>query len=157
MKLKILLSTFLFIGILKSSGQTVLDTDGLNNLNNVYLFSLKVYCSTLDSSKTKTIYIKDEYFIGESWPKEISGFKINYLNSSEYKKTIKENGGNIILVGISPLEFSNDKFYVGVIPFSASYKKKVVNLVNGGGLTVYFKYDLNKKGLVYKSKEWSGI
>ena len=74
MKLKILLSTFLFIGILKSSGQTVLDTDGLNNLNNVYLFSLKVYCSTLDSSKTKTIYIKDEYFIGESWPKEISGF-----------------------------------------------------------------------------------
>jgi len=157
MKFKILFSTLLFIGIAKCSAQTALDTDGLNNLNNVYLYSLKEYCDSLDSSKTKIIYVKREYFIGDSWPKEINGFEIKYLANPLYEKVIKENGGSIILVGISPLELEKGNFYVAVIPFSAFYKNKVVHLINGGGLTVNFQYDPDKKGLTYKSKKWSGI
>jgi len=35
--------------------------------------------------------------------------------------------------------------------------KNNFNLGNGGGLTVYFNYDQKRKGLIYKSKKWSGI
>ena len=157
MKFKIFLSSILFIGIIKCPGQTVLDTDGLNNLNNVYLYSLKEYCASLGSSKTKIVYVKRESFIGDSWPKKINNFEIQYLTDDEYKKVIEENRGNITLVGISPLEFRRDNFYVAIIPFSATYQKKIVHLANGGGLTVNFQYDNEKKGLVFKSKKWSGI
>ena len=157
MRLKILFSLILFFGILKCSAQTVLDTDELNNLNNVYLYSLKEYCASQDSSKTKTIYVRGEYFIGESWPIKISGFEIKYLEDYEYKTTIEENSGNITLVGISPLEFRNDNFYVAVIPFSTTYKNKMTHLSNGGGLIVNFQFDSIKKGFIFKSKEWTGI
>ena len=75
----------------------------------------------------------------------------------KYKKTIKQNGGNITLVGISPLALKNGNFYVTVIPFAASDKEHNIQLTNGGGLTVNFDYDPEKKGLIYKSKKWSGI
>jgi hypothetical protein len=154
MKFKIYFSVFLFFIIVKSSGQTALDTDGLNNLDNIYLYSLKEYCKSLDSSKTKIVYVRRDYFIGENWPKKIKTFEIEYLKSSEYKKVILANGG-ITLVGISPLHFIKGDFYVDVIPFEGTYKKKIVNLSNGGGLSVYFEYDPVKKALVFKSEEWS--
>jgi hypothetical protein len=157
MKLKAVFSLLIFIVILKCSAQTALDTDGLTNLNNVYLYSLKEYCDSQDSSTTNIIYVKRDYFIGESWPKKINSFEIKYLESNEYKKIIQENNGKITLVGISPLEFRNSNFYVAVIPFSATYKKEMMYLSNGGGLTVNFQFDAEKRGFVFKSKKWRGI
>ena len=61
MKLKIFLSALLFFAVINVSGQTALDTDGLNNLNNVYLYSLKEYCESLDSLKVKIVYVKQDY------------------------------------------------------------------------------------------------
>jgi hypothetical protein len=81
-----------------SFGQTVLDTDGLNNLNNVYLFSLKEYCKSLDSTKCKVVYVRDDHFIGDSWPKQIVGFDIKYLQmDSQYITAIKQNKGNVTI------------------------------------------------------------
>jgi|SRR5580704_17136129 hypothetical protein len=158
MRFKLFLYSLLFIGIAaKCYSQIEMDTDGLNNLNNVYLYSLKEYCGSLDSSKRKIVYVERNYFIGDSWPKEINGFKIIYLVSYQYKKIIKENGGTITLVGISPLGLEKGNFYVAVIPFAASYKKNVVHLSNGGGQIVNFQYDQGKKALIYKSKKWTGI
>ena len=157
MRLKALFSLFLFLGILKCSAQTALDTDGLNNLNNVYLYSLKKYCDSQDPSTTKIIYVKREYFISDNWPKEIRNFEIKHLEENEYKKIIEENNGNITIVGISPLEFRTDDFYVTVIPFSATFKKKMTFLSNGGGLIVNFQFDAEKKGFTFKSKKWKGI
>ena len=157
MKSKLVLSALLFFVAMKSSGQLGLDTDGLNNLNNVYLFSLKEYCKSLDSTKIKIVYVKYDYFIGESWPRKISSFEIKYLESTEYKKAIKESGSRMVLVGISSLRLEKGIFYVGVIPFGASYKKKIVHLTNGGGLNVNFVYDPVQKLLVFKDEKWSGI
>ena len=157
MKFNILFSVFLFFGVVNSSGQVALDTDGLNNLNNVYLFSLKEYCQTLDSLKIKTVYVKYDYFIGESWPRKINSFEIKYLTSNEYKNAIKAEGGHMVLVGITSLRLEKGTFYVGVIPFGASYKKKTVHLGNGGGLTVNFTYDPIQKALVFRDKKWGGI
>ena len=147
--------TLILIGQCNCYSQTVLDTDGLNNLDNVFLFSLKQYCSSLDSLKTKVVYVRRDHFVGENWPTKIQSFEIKYL--SDYKKVITENGGNVTIVGICPFEFRNGLFSVGVIPFSATYSKRMVRLSNGGGLTVYFEYDSGKNGLIYKTEKWSGI
>jgi hypothetical protein len=156
MKLKIFYSLFLFIGILKCYAQK-LDTDGLNNLDNIYLYSLKEYCNSQDSLKTKIIYVKREYFVGENWPTKIDNFEIKYLQNREYKNVIKQNGGSITLIGISPLEYRHDNFYVGIIPFSVTRKKKMTYLSNGGGLIVNFQFDAAKKCFTFKGKEWNWL
>ncbi len=155
---KTFLILFLALSFNNSFGQTVLDTDGLNNLDNVFLFSLKEYCKSLDSTKSKVVYVRDDHFIGDSWPKQIMGFDIKYLKeNSEYKIAIKQNKGNVTIVGITPFNFRKGEFSCGIIPFSATYKKNNISMSNGGGLTIYFIYDSELKGLIYKSKKWTGI
>jgi hypothetical protein len=147
---------FISLSFNNSFGQTALDTDGLNNINNVYLFSLKEYCKSLDTTKSKIVHVRADYFIGDSWPEEIICFHIKYLQTdSDYISPIKQNKGNIIIVGITPFDFRNGEFSCGIIPFSATYKKNNIRLSNSGGLTVYFTYDSKLKGLIYKSKKWT--
>ena len=141
-----------------SIGQTVLDTDGLNNLNNVYLYSLKVYCQSLDSTKSKVVYVRDDHFIGDNWPKQILDFEIRYLETdNQYITAINENNGSAIIVGITPFDFRKGEFSCGIIPFSATYKDNNISMVNGGGLNIYFAYDSKRNGLIYKRKKWTGI
>lgn len=157
MKSLVTVLIFFFSG-LSSFSQTILDTDGLNNPDNVFLFVLKEYCKTLDSVATDVVYVRKQYPIGDSWPKKIEGFQIEYLsNDREYKEAIKKNSGGITVVGLGDLELRDGDFYVGVIPFGASYKKRTIHLVNGGSWLFYFDYDPEKKGLIYRSKERHGI
>lgn len=156
MKKLFILSLMVFLGYGNSYSQNVLDTDGLNNLDNVYLHSLKEYCETLDSTTTKIIYVKDKEIERSSWPKKIKSFEIKYLVYGDYEKVIPKKG-KITIVGISPLEYRKGKFSVGVIPFSTTRSKKSVYFSSGGGLSVYFEFDPVKKGFIYKSKEWFGI
>jgi hypothetical protein len=150
--------TLILFGHWNCQSQTVFDTDGLNNQDNVFLFSLKQYCNRLDSLKTNVVYVRSDHFIGDSWPTKIKSFEIKYLyTQKDYKVAIKENGGRVTIVGICPFNFRNGLFSTGVIPFSATYSKGMTHLSNGGGLTVYFEYDIEKKGMIYKSEKWSGI
>ncbi|MFY7938645.1 MAG: hypothetical protein ACOVOQ_14785, partial [Flavobacterium sp.] len=100
--------TLILIGHWNCQSQTVFDTDGLNNQDNVFLFSLKQYCNTLDSLKTNVVYVRSDHFIGDSWPTKIKSFKIKYLyTQKDYKVAIKENGGRVTIVGICPFNFRN--------------------------------------------------
>lgn len=140
----------LFFAILQVSGQNSLDTDGLNNIDNIYLFSLKEYAKTLDSVKTNTIYVKKVPFIGENWPQSISAFKIIYLYAyDDYKTAIKANGGSIEVLGIGELNYQNGKFFIGIIPFHTTIRKKTVNFANSGGLHILFDYDCSQNKFSY--------
>jgi hypothetical protein len=112
----------------------------------------------LDSTKSKVVYVRDDHFIGDSWPKKILGFDMKYLEAdSQYVSAINENNGSTIIVGITPFDFRKGEFSCGVIPFSATYKNNNISMRNGGGLTIYFTYDPQRKGLIYKRKKWRGI
>ena len=156
---RIFLSIFFTVAILfDCHSQTVLDTDALNNLDNVYLFSLKEYCKTLDSTKTKIVFVRDETLYRGIWPNKIINFEIKYLKEeSEYIDAIKQSNGNTTIVGISPLDFRNGEFSVTVTPFSATFENNKLSLGNGGGLIVYFYFKQEKKGFIFKSKKWYGI
>ncbi len=150
--------TLILFGQWNCQSQTVLDTDGLNNLDNVFLFSLKQYCNSLDSLKTKIVYVRRDHFIGDNWPTKIKSFEIKYLYTQrDYKVAIKENGGSLKIVGICTFDIRKGQFSAGVIQFLATYSKGMTHLSSGGGLTVYFEYDAEKKGMIYKSEKWSGI
>jgi hypothetical protein len=155
---KLLLFCLILLTSISSYSQQLLDTDGLKNVNNVYLHALKEYCAELDSSKVHILYVRWDHFIGEIWPTEIHGLKITYLQEqADYKDAIKHQGRSATIVGISTFKFSNGNFYVGVIPFAASYKKRKVRMSQSSCLTVYFRYDQQNKGLIYEHKKWTGL
>lgn len=157
MNFKILISILLLTAVAKCSAQSMLDTDGLNNPSNVYLVSLREYCSTLDTMETRVVYVKYDNFIGQSWPTRIGNMEVRYVRDFEYKKAIDDHNGRVTIVGISPLQLMKGDFYVGIIPFAASYRNKSVYLSNGGGWKVYFEYDPVHKGLFLVGKKYQGL
>lgn len=150
----LLLNWFISAGF----SQTILNTDGLNDANNVYLFSLTEYCKSLDSLESRDIYVIKKDFIGNTWPKAIGKYSIHYVQSAqEYRRIIHGNKESTRVVGIGNLELRDGTFFVGVIPFRATLIRSRVHLANGGGLNVYFQYDTEGQGLIFSRKEWTGI
>lgn len=117
---------------------------------NIYLYALKEYCNSPEIS-SKSVYVQfDSTVMWYDWPKVLNGKKINYLDgATEIIKEIKTNKGAIVLVKIVPLQFKNERFFVNVIPFLATAKGKNINMANGGGLSVAFKYSENSKGFEF--------
>lgn len=143
-----------FLFCLSASAQTLLDTDILNNSNNVFLYSLKEYCKSLDSTSTKVVYVKWDTTMTELWPSEINGFEIRYLQTGkEYRKAIKGNGDSMTVIGIGSLEYRKGKFYVGIIPFGTTYKKRTIHFRNSGDIKFFFEYNEIGKGLFYVGKK----
>jgi hypothetical protein len=141
-----------------SYGQNYFDTDGLNNTNNIYLFTLREYCKSIDSTTTSVVYVRNDNFIGENWPRRIRCFTIVYLkNESDYLEAIRTSNGHIIVLGISPFEFKSGEFFCSIIPFFTTYNNNILNLSNNGALVIYFGYNNPKKRLYFKNKKWIGI
>ena len=134
----ILIIIVLFTTRVFSQGLT---TDVREN-ENIYLTALTEYCKFPEIANSKNIYVQfDSTVMWYDWPKKINNIEINYLEGSEeILKKIKANDGSIILVKIVPLQYKKEKFYVSLIPFIATRKGKDINLGNGGGLSIFFKF-----------------
>jgi len=144
--------------ILAGQSQTLFNTDGLNDANNVYLFSLTEYCKSLDSLETRDVYVIKKDFIGNNWPQTIGIYSIHYVHSvKEYRLMLQGNKKNTCVVGIGNLELRDGTFFVEIIPFQVTLIGSRVHLVNDGGLTVYFYYNSEDNGLIFNRKEWTGI
>ena len=158
MKLK-LTQLFIFLFIFSNAFcQEVLDTDKSKE-NNIYIESLRKYCDSLSYNVKEKIYVDFNYQIMDyTWPKKINETEIQYLeNSKDYKHAIKEKGESIILVRILPLQYKREKFFVSIIPFMATYRKRKIELVNGGGYAYEYEFDTEKKGFIYKKSSSFGL
>ena len=153
----ILLTVFILFFGLKAHSQTSFNTEA-NDSTNVYHFSLAKYCENLDKSgnKESTVYVEKDYLVTKDLPSRIKSHEIRYYDMTEVKKYLKGKKG-MTLVRIIPLRVKTNDFFVNVIPFSVSYKKKNFDFVNGGGLSVKFQFDQGTNGLIYKSAEMGGI
>lgn len=153
MKFILLITILLSITVQSQSLTTDVRSD-----ENIYLYALKEYCNSPEISAKHINVQFDSTVMWYDWPKKINNISINYLDgSSEILKQIKANKGSIILVKIVPLQYKKEHFFVNVIPFLATAKGKNINLSNGGGLGVIFRYSDEIKGFVFSENNWSGI
>ncbi len=135
-----------------------LTTDVRNN-ENVYLFALTEYCNSPEIVKSSQVFVQfDSTVMWYDWPKSINGKEIIYLDGNdEIIDKIKRNSGSLILVRIIPIQYKNEKFFVNVIPFLATTKKKNLKLSNGGGLAVIFDFKENLKGFTFSNNKWNSL
>ena len=154
---------FIILGILltvlttKSYSQTGFNTESKDSTN-IYYYSLIKYCDYLDQlqEKPNIIFVEKNYLFAQSLPCSIRSYEIEYLDEVDIRTHLKHRK-ELTLVRIVPLRVNGSDFFVNVIPFKVSYKKKNFNYINGGGLGVKFEYDKKINGLKYKSSEMGGM
>ncbi len=153
----IILTTLLLAFSIKSFSQQGFNTEKKDS-SNVYYYSLIKYCDYLDMQKDKAriIYVEKNYLIMNDLPDKIKGHVIKYMDNGDIIDHLKGRE-SMTLVRIVPLRVKENDFFVNVIPFGVTYKKKNFNYVNGGGLGVKFEFDLKTNGLIFKSSEMGGI
>lgn len=152
---------FILLGILFSNfcfAQNLFNTEK-SDTTNIYRNALAIYCNAIqkNNGNNKVIYVEPNYLLTDSLPKQINNIEIQYPDHIQLKKIIKTHGGHITLVRIIPLKVSNNDFSVSLIPFYTTYKRKRFDLRNGGGLTVFYKFDSEQNGLVYAKHKFGGI
>jgi hypothetical protein len=143
-------SFFLFILFFSINAHSQGLTTDVRSDENIYLYALKEYCNSSEIT-AKNINVQfDSTVMWYDWPKVINNIKINYLDgANQIIKEIEANEGSIVLVKIVPLQYKKERFFVNVIPFLATSKRKNINLVNGGGLSVIFNYSDKVKGFEF--------
>ncbi|MDH5379726.1 MAG: hypothetical protein OEW75_02675 [Cyclobacteriaceae bacterium] len=154
---KILLITLFLNVTFNSIGQTSYNTESKDS-SNIYYFSLLKYCDYLDKldSQPSIIYIERNYLITDKLPSRIRNYELKYFDQRDVKRFLKGKN-QMTLVRIVSLRVNEDSFFVNVIPFTVSYKKKNFNYLNGGGLGVKFEFDVELNGLIFKSAEMGEI
>jgi hypothetical protein len=153
----IILTTLLLAFGFKSFSQQGFNTEKKDS-SNVYYYALIKYCDYLDKQKDKTriIYVEKNYLITDDFPDKIKDHFIKSMDNGDVINYLKGRE-SMTLVRIVPLRVKGNDFFVNVIPFGVSYKKKNFNYINGGGLGVKFEFDPKTNGLIFKSSEMGGI
>ena len=139
--------TLLTIFLLSNLGisQTAYNTESRDSTN-IYRNSLAKLCDITDHTQMDSaIFYVEKTLFTDNLPDKIQDFDIVYLNESEQIEMIKKNDGKMILIRIVPLRERNGTFFVNVIPFQAYYHKKHLELANGGGMKVEYKFDSRRR------------
>ena len=137
--------------------QNTFNTESVDSLN-VYHHSLTIFCEPYDHTKVEnaTLYVEKNLFT-DKLPENIGNFKIKYIEKNEQLEIIKQKNGKMILIRIVPLRTEKGVFFVNVIPFHAHLNNGNLELSNGGGLKVDYKYDEKQGGLIYDKATFNGI
>ena len=153
----IILWSIVILSTVKSFSQNGFNTERKDSTN-VYHYSLIKYCDYLDKLKERpsVVYVEENFLITNDLPNKIRGYDLEYLNQLEVRKHLKGKK-EMTIVRIVPLRVNGNDFFVNVIPFGVTYKKRNFSYINGGGLGVKFEYDKSIEGLRFKSSEMGGI
>ncbi len=137
--------------------QSTFNTESTDSTN-IYFHSLKKMCELFDANSVNNqiLYVEENLFT-DKLPDTILNFQIKYLNESEVIKTIKDKGGDIMLIRIVSLRIRNGVFFINIIPFQAIYNKGNLELVNSGGMKVQYSFSQELNGLVFEKANFSGI
>ncbi|HNL06289.1 MAG TPA: hypothetical protein PKH93_01875 [Chitinophagales bacterium] len=117
-----------------------------NDSTNIYYFVIKEFCK-IHANYGDTLFIEKERMNISNLPNNISGVIIKYLDIGDIshlttkRKTIK-------LYRIIPLRFEESGFFINIIQFDVSRKRKSLFYHNRDGKSFHFKYECGK-GLTY--------
>ncbi|MEZ4883185.1 MAG: hypothetical protein R3E32_00520 [Chitinophagales bacterium] len=100
--------------------------------------------------ENSTLLLERSLFTTNNLPKNIKGRKIKLITMNEMAKQYKKDKQLIDIYRIVPLFFEDNIFYINIVNFSVSYKKRNFYFANkeGGGARYKYKYDCSDNDLV---------
>jgi hypothetical protein len=85
-----------------------------------------------------SIFIEGDFKLTDSLMTNIGKTKLIIVRQQEIIKLTKNKG--ITLYRLFPLELKNSEFYISVVPFDVTRKRKHLFYANGGGYSIVFAY-----------------
>lgn len=153
MKKAISIVLFLFL-TLSLDAQLFFNTDNRDS-SNVYYFSLMQYCKYLKIlrvSSDEEVFVEKNYLFTDKLPAELLGFQITYVSIDQLQNLLKlKKSKELTFVRIVPIQIEGANIVINVIPFSAKSEKKKIQLINSGGLGIYFEFDCKNGIIKYKT------
>jgi hypothetical protein len=140
-----------------SKARQIIDNKSADS-DNIYHTSIQIYCEYLKSVdfKSQKIYVEQNYLITKDLPEKILGIDIEVINSEQLKKILKTHE-YIQVIRIIPLRLKEGDFFVNIIPFKVSYRKRNFNFINEGGTKIIFQYDCSSNNLIFSEIKNFGI
>ncbi|MBW6481370.1 MAG: hypothetical protein K0B37_18240 [Bacteroidales bacterium] len=144
MKLTLYITAMIYsIGLLNA--QVAFNTES-NDSTNIYFQAFNKYCIERNQI---TFLVEENDLTTKSLPSEINGQKIELINASKLQSLVKK-GKQIDLIRIVPLRVKDGEFFVNIIVFKVEGKRRQLNLINQGGVSVVFNYNEALKTFVFK-------
>lgn len=138
--------SILFLLSLPIYGQGSFNTEQ-NDTTNVYYFVLNEVCKQYAKYGHDTLFIQKDDTNALVLPVSSNNVVIKYLDVEEiFRLTTKHK--SIELLRVVPLKFEKNGFFIDVVSFKASRKRKSLFYGNQGGTSFHFRYECDK-GLVY--------
>lgn len=129
----------------------VADNTESKDSTNIYYQALVKYTSYLEKlnlPQGQVIFLEENSFVTDGLPSKLGGLEVQYLDIQELQKKAKK--GEVELIRIVPLRFRNQEFFVNLITFGVTYRRKNFNFVNQGGVQAIFTYDDDIGKFVFK-------
>lgn len=149
--MKALMTLVLSTLFLQSIFAQVANSTESNDSTNIYYQSLIKYCDYLESLNIdkKTLYLEENALVTKGIPSEIGRFEIKCLNIDQLREAAKGEEG-IQLIRVVQLRVKEGQFFVNIIPFKVTYKKKNFSFINSGGEKIVYEYDKETKKFIFK-------
>lgn len=129
----------------------------------IYWSALEQYTLAVDTFyskysngfKDKNIYLQKPEYV-DSIPKEVNGYHITIITSSNKKKLYKDHNNKLLHTIMFPVAVEDSLISITLTPYHGELtKRKHYSLAVSDGTTVYFKFDcVKQRYLVYKVDNW---
>lgn len=138
-----LLILVLIVSCIKSFCQ-VADNTNLYNSRNIYFESIAQYIKYIQESKKikiDSLYIEDDSFLTDSLQIQSEQTKIFKMTFSDIQKKLRIRK-SLVLCRIFPLQYQNGNFFVSIVPFTITKRKKrnSLHFVNPGSYRMVYKF-----------------
>ncbi len=132
----------------------------------IYWTALEQYVISIESESSDTtdsysyrsgnkIYLEKPFYI-DSIPPQIGRHKIILITRDTQRVLYEDHNNKLIHTRISPLTIKDEKLFITITPYHGTFKKKQYFLGASDGVTIYFKFDCNKKKYVFdRIENWA--
>ncbi|MCA4899179.1 MAG: hypothetical protein ACK514_04705 [Bacteroidota bacterium] len=148
----------IFITVNAAYSQTATNTEA-KDTSNVYHQALKIYVKNLAQSSTEnyTLLIEKNYLFTDRLPKQLEGYKIEYLDGYDINEKLKRKNP-ITVIRIIPLRLEKGVFFINIIPFTVKKEsKRNIRYINSGGDGIIFDFDCSTNTFRFKRIEHGNI
>lgn len=127
---------------------------------NIYYRALKEYSRWVERFEpdTDTLYFEHVKGITTFFPKEINGLQIIIITGLNQKEIYENNGGKLIHRKMTPVQVTDSKIDIGVIPYQGQYSAEQGGLRLGLSKwhSIIFEYDQESNSFKYKTIQNNG-
>ena len=127
------------------------------DMESLYLKALSASLDAGLNSDKKISTVEKDTLLLDSFPNEIGGHRVEYLNGKELVGRYKRERKPIWLTAIKPIRNEGGKLFINISNYEFSYEKNRMTYALDGGCKVIFRHDCSNNTFEVEKVECGGV